>query len=289
MDTLTVARSWVRNGFSVIPLGWRSKRPAFGALRLTGMVNEAGTTWDPLKQRQPTDEELRLWFTGPRRNLGIVTGWKGLTVLDFDQRDIYRAWMSWAAAEGGRAAHIAANTYRVFSARGVHVYVMVNEPVESFRVAEVDIKAKWGYVLAPPSVHPNGHEYHSEGNTIMRCARLSEVFPFERPPSPRIEALPVVATNDPWEAASRAVVCGGESVATAKRQLEWNNLVQVVHQDRAGTWARCPLHDDWNPSLRLYADGHAHCFQCGFHGDTIDMYATLHQITTREAIAALSA
>lgn len=253
------------------------------------MISGNSTTWDPLKERQPTDEELRLWFTGPRRNLGIVTGWRGLTVLDFDQREVYDAWASWARAEGGRAAHIEANTYRVFSARGVHVYVMVNEPVKSFRVAEVDIKAKWGYVLAPPSVHPNGHEYHSIGSLIARCERLSDVFPFERPARPHIEALPMVVTSDPWEAASRAVVCGGESVATAKRQLEWNNLVQVVHQDRGGAWARCPLHDDWNPSLRLYADGHAHCFQCGFHGDTIDMYAALHQMTTREAIAALSA
>ncbi len=289
MDTLTAARAWVKNGFSVLPLYYRSKRPAFSALKCTGHVNgDGGCSWESLKERVPTDDELWLWFAGPRRNLGIVTGWRGLTVLDFDQREVYDAWASWARAEGGRAAHIEANTYRVFSARGVHVYVMVDEVVEPFRIAEIDIKAAWGYVLAPPSVHPNGHQYYSQGASIARCERLSDVFPFERPAPPHIEALPVVATNDPWEAASRAVVCGGESVATAKRQLEWNNLVQVVHQDRAGSWARCLLHDDWNPSLRLYRDGHAHCFQCGWHGDIIDAYAVLHRMSTREAIAALT-
>lgn len=288
MDTLQAARSWVRNGFSVIPLGWRSKRPAFGALRLTGMVNEAGTTWDPLKQRQPTDEELRLWFTGPRRNLGIVTGWRGLTVLDFDQRDIYRAWMSWAAAEGGRAAHIAAATYRVFSARGVHVYVMVDEPVESYKLPAIDIKARWGYVLAPPSMHPSGHQYYSHGASIARCERLAEILPLECP-VPYIGAPTVVEqSDDPWETASRAVICGRGSVAAAKRRLQFADLVQIARQDRGGAWALCPLHRDTEPSLRLYSDGHFHCFGCGAHGDVIDLYAALRRLTTREAIAELA-
>lgn len=288
MDTLQVARQWVKNGFSVLPLYHRSKRPAFSALKCTGHINEdGGCSWDGLKERLPTDDELWLWFAGPRRNLGIVTGWRGLTVLDFDQREVYDAWASWARAEGGRAAHIEANTYRVFSARGVHVYVMVDEVVEPFRIAEIDIKAAWGYVLAPPSVHPNGHQYYSQGASIARCERLSDVFPFERPSHP-IEALPVVMTSDPWEAASRAVVCEGGSITIAKQRLQLTDLVQIARQDRSGCWARCPLHNDTQPSLRLYRDGHYHCFGCGAHGDVIDLYAALHRMTTREAIAALS-
>lgn len=289
MDTLTAARAWVKNGFSVIPLYHRSKRPAFSALKCTGHVTEDGNcTWKSLKNKLPTDDELWLWFAGPRRNLGVITGFNGLVVLDFDERALYDAWMTWAAAEGGQAQHIAATTYRVFSARGVHVYLVVNEPVESFRVAEVDIKAKWGYVLAPPSVHPNGHQYYSQGASIARCERLSDVFPFERPSHP-IEALPVVMTSDPWEAASRAVVCEGDSITIAKQRLQLTDLVQIARQDCSGAWALCPLHRDANPSLRLYEDGHYHCFGCGAHGgDVIDLYAALHRMTTREAIAALS-
>jgi len=121
----------------------------------------------------------------------------------------------------------------------------------------------------------------------MRCERLSDVFPFERP-SPHIEALPVVAINDPWEAASRAVVCEGDSITIAKQRLQLTDLVQIARQDRGGAWALCPLHRDTEPSLRLYSDGHFHCFGCGAHGDVIDLYAALRRLTTREAIAELA-
>jgi hypothetical protein len=33
----------------------------------------------------------------------------------------------------------------------------------------------------------------------------------------------------------------------------------------------CPFHDDHNPSLQIYSDGHFHCFSCGAHGDVEDL------------------
>jgi DNA primase len=96
-------------------------------------------------------------------------------------------------------------------------------------------------------------------------------------------------SDDPWEAATRAVECGGEgAVSAAKMRLAVADLLHVVREDRGGAWALCPLHRDTNPSLRVYADGHYHCFGCQAHGDVIDLYAALHQITNREAIAALA-
>jgi hypothetical protein len=35
---------------------------------------------------------------------------------------------------------------------------------------------------------------------------------------------------------------------------------------RGGNKIICPFHDDHNPSLELYADGHYHCYACGAHG-----------------------
>ena len=32
----------------------------------------------------------------------------------------------------------------------------------------------------------------------------------------------------------------------------------------------CPFHRDSDPSFQVYADGHAHCFGCGWHGDVVD-------------------
>lgn len=289
MQTLEAAQNWIGAGFSVIPIGYRSKRPAFDALKLAGCVAEDGhISWEAFKQRPASDAELKLWFGGPRRNIGVVTGWHGLVVLDFDQRAAYDAWLSWARVNGGRAASLAAGTYRVFSARGVHVYLMCEEPVESYQVGNIDVKARYGYVLAPPSVHPSGHQYQGQGAQIMRCSRLLDVFPFERPVV-ESGAQSWAGTDDPWEVASRAVECGGVgAVSRATARVSTTDLVQVVRDDRSGAWALCPMHGDTNPSLRVYADGHWHCFGCGAHGgDALDLYAAMHKITLREAIAQL--
>lgn len=289
MTTLDAAQAWVSAGYSVIPIGYRSKRPAFDALKLARCAAADGRlSWDPFKGRQATAAELRLWFTGPKRNLGVVTGWNGLVVLDFDQADAYAAWMAWAVAAGGMARRVAAGTYRVRSARGVHVYVICEEPVESYAVPGVDVKGRWGYVLAPPSVHPSGYEYTATGGMVAHCSQLAEVFPFGKPPEKAVQAPPEALSNDPWEVATCAVITEGTSVEVAKQHVQYADIAQIAHQDRAGMWAHCPLHEDWNPSLRIYPDGGACCFQCGFKGDVLDLYARVHELTLRQAIAALS-
>jgi len=288
MNTLQTAQSWIAAGYSVIPIGYRSKRPAFDALRLTGDAEQV--SWDTYKQRAASECELRLWFSGPRRNLGIVTGWRGLVVLDFDQLDAYDAWLAWARVKGAHAASIAAGTYRVASARGMHVYVMAEEPVESYAAGNVDIKARYGYVLAPPSVHPSGHVYQGRGSQIMRCEQLLDVFPFTaEKPAGRTVAAAQPDTDDPWEAATRAVQCGGVgSIEAAKSRVAIGDLLQLMHEDRCGSWALCPFHADTHPSLRVYPDGHYHCFACGAHGDAVDLYAAQRKLTLREAIAELN-
>jgi DNA polymerase I-like protein with 3'-5' exonuclease and polymerase domains len=37
----------------------------------------------------------------------------------------------------------------------------------------------------------------------------------------------------------------------------------------------CPFHNDPNPSLHLYADGHYHCYGCGAHGDIEELPETV--------------
>lgn len=39
--------------------------------------------------------------------------------------------------------------------------------------------------------------------------------------------------------------------------------------------AVCPWHDDKNPSLVIYGDGHHHCFACDAHGDALDLIQQL--------------
>jgi hypothetical protein len=42
-------------------------------------------------------------------------------------------------------------------------------------------------------------------------------------------------------------------------------------ESRATRKILCPFHDDHNPSLQIYSDGHYHCFSCGAHGDVEDL------------------
>jgi len=284
---LEAAKSWIAAGFSIIPLGWRSKRPAFDALKATGCVDANGRpVWEMFKERQAGERELRTWFGGPRRNLGVVTGYHGLVVIDFDNLDAYQAWQSWAKMAGGHVAEIEATTYRVASARGMHVYLVVEEPVDSYKVSEIDVKGRWGYVLVPPSVHPSGYIYQGYGAKIMRVTRLSDVFPFAPQPIRGTTISEVPA--DPWEAASRAVVCSGEALRVAKQRVRFADLVCIVREDRGGAWALCPLHQDTQPSLRLYRDGRWYCFGCHAWGDVVDLYAAIHRLTLRESIAELA-
>jgi DNA primase len=46
---------------------------------------------------------------------------------------------------------------------------------------------------------------------------------------------------------------------------------------------RCPFHADKTPSMKVYADN-VHCFGCGWHGDSLDIYAKANNLTLQEAI-----
>ena len=281
MNTLETARSWVQAGYSVIPIRHRDKRPAFDALRLTGQ--DHGSGWGEFKTRLPTDDELRLWFTGPRRNLGIVTGYAGLVVLDFDSMAAYQTWGLWVETQSAPIRAIEASSYKVLSRRGVHLYVQVAEPVTSYSVGAIDVKAQWGYVLAEGSIHPSGHLYTSMGETIPTIERLADVFPIEATPQP-IQTQAVQIT-DPWESATRAVSAGGLDLRGIKARVSLQDVLGI----QAGTsqWVCCPLHHDTIPSMRLYPDGHFFCFGCQRGGDIFDLYAALHNLTNREAMVAL--
>jgi len=50
----------------------------------------------------------------------------------------------------------------------------------------------------------------------------------------------------------------------------------------------CPFHSDRTPSFLVDIENRAHCFSCGFHGDTISFVMKRESIPFKEAIALLS-
>ena len=131
-------------GFAVIPLKARSKRPALNA-------------WRCYESRLPTEEELRGWFCGQDDlNIAIICGRVSgnLVVIDFDDMSVYPRFFDPRKIETGTLVVKTGSGKR-------HVYLRSDRPVRSFRIPElgIEIRSNGNYVVAPPSIHPDGGRY----------------------------------------------------------------------------------------------------------------------------------
>lgn len=144
---LSAALEYAKHGWYVVPLRARGKEP-----RVLDWVNEASC--DP--------EQIRAWWRRwPDSNIGIACGRNtGLDVLDIDG-DEGAATLAALEAEHGPIPA----TFEVSTRNGRHLYFWANEDVRnSVKNLEifgpgVDTRAQGGQVVAPPSIHPEGHVY----------------------------------------------------------------------------------------------------------------------------------
>lgn len=184
------ALSWVKQGFSVLPIGYYSKKPAI-------------KKWEPYQTKLPTEFELLQWFPSKMRNIGLIIS-NGLVVIDFDVMDVFYYWHNLFPIV----------TYMVKTRRGVHVYVHTEQATKNFHSNLLDIKAKRGYVLIPPSIHPSGYQYQVFNNSpIMRIDKLEDILPASFTPEPeKIEKIVIAqyekrggGNSDPWAIADAAI------------------------------------------------------------------------------------
>jgi len=136
---LEAALDYHGRGWNVIPISAGTKRPAL-------------ESWKEWQEQWQTEKEIAEWFSDGTCGVGIICGEisGGLTVLDFDNADLYEAW----AAEN---PSLADTLPTVRTGRGYHVYFRSNL-TKSIKRDGFDLKAT-GYVVAPPSVHPSGEHY----------------------------------------------------------------------------------------------------------------------------------
>lgn len=299
--TLTNAERWLANGIAPIPILARGKK--------------AARPWLEYQRTLPALQEVRTWFANDTLNLGVVTGWRGLTVLDFDSWPAYNRWLWYALRSHARGTmgFIACDTYRVRTSRGMHVYTRLEQPVKSraIRSLGVDVKGAGGYVVAPPSIHPSGAIYTPEGSPrlqLLSSTTLGDLLPVAElvraavddpdPDSPVRITLPdlgQVAGADPWEAASRVVefdrARGLARIKSSFRIEDW--FPDRTRSSRDGRWflARCPWHDDRSPSFWIDTTRQL----CGCHAgctpqplDVIDLFARTCSLSNDEAIRVLS-
>jgi hypothetical protein len=137
MNNRQTALEYAAKGWSVMPLKASKKDPHFDLIKGAYL----GATTDA--------ELINFWFdVDPSANVGIACISSDLVVFDVDFRN------------GGRYIEEMGETYTVKTGDGFHYYYKVSQSA-SFKGAlgdGIDIKHK-GYVVAAPSIHPNGSIY----------------------------------------------------------------------------------------------------------------------------------
>jgi hypothetical protein len=274
---LKTALEWLNRGIAVIPIQYKDKRPAL-------------SSWREYQDRLPTQDELYQWFFHKFRNLAVVTGWQNLVVIDFDSLASYAEWYKWTEENNKLVGSV---SYRVLTARGVHVYVKL-AGAKNCKFEGGDIKASGGYVLAPPSIHPSGSTYKAldPRAPIVEVESLEAVLPWKVERDTEQPSTLIFKPLDAWEAASRPM---GEMgmIETVKQSVSILDLLPgATPSDTTGRWYKvcCPFHDDQKPSMWIDTlRGLAGCQSCHFKPmDVIDLYAALHRLGLKEAALELA-
>ena len=222
VDLREAAISYAQRGWSVFPLKPGTKRPDHN---LVPQGYLEASDWPP--------DALYWWERSPDANVGIACHASGLVVIDVDERaggfdTIYEFEQKYGPAPETERS--------LTGSGGLHILLEhPGVPLKGQLGPGVDIK-DFGYIVAPPSRHPNGnyYEWEDEGAIVAQApeAWISVLEVPQRPPrsslSPSDDPLLQIPAEDYVERLTGREVCNG--------------------------WAQCPFHADGNertPSLKV--------------------------------------
>ncbi len=137
---LDAARSYIKAGYSIIPLKPKDKTPII--------------LWKEFQERYATEEELIKWFSNTENNIAIITGEiSKVSVLDIDSPEALKLAKSKGLPE----------TKLIKTGKGWHCYYRYEPGLRNWQARTdlpgIDIRSDGGYVVAPPSIHPSGQQY----------------------------------------------------------------------------------------------------------------------------------
>jgi hypothetical protein len=156
MERLVVVMSekniedWVwfyhKQGMTVIPVKTKDKRPNIA-------------TWADYQHKQPDDKSIEFWLKeGKFENIGVVCGVasNNLVVIDIDDETIVEK-----LGIDLKKVHEQGN-WVVKTGKGYHIYCKSKEnpgDTKKYDDLHIEYRANACYVVAPPSIHPSGHQY----------------------------------------------------------------------------------------------------------------------------------
>lgn len=214
------AHQYVDIGWNVFPLQPKSKEPHFKALAKTGHLNNGHGSWKPLQTEQVTHAMVNEWYDlDPFCNIALICGKvSGVVVIDIDTpkpdmppeiKANYNDPVD-VAKEVGTGFTLTALTGR----KGKHIFCKYEDGIGCPKIPpQIDIKGEGGYVVLPPSIHPNGQPYVFE-NTDMFPLTLKNMDNLADFPS---FLMPIVLKAD-----------------QKKTGDDWLKIIDGVHEGEAG-------------------------------------------------------
>jgi hypothetical protein len=232
------ALAYLARGLSVVPTRPGAKRPCI--------------PWREFQARRAAVQEIRAWYRRwPDAGVAVVCGGiSGVVVVDFDSRN------------GDALATLAPRlpeTPMVETGGGGRHFYFAEPPGSHVRkvagiLPGVDLQAEHALVTAPPSIHRSGRRYAwlpGRGLEDLSLAPLPpilrQLIALHRAPEIRLAAL-----------AERG---SGARLITLDAMLR---RLTGARRVSSGWIARCPAHDDREPSLSIATDAGGrillHCF-----------------------------
>lgn len=161
-DILEFAIKYYKSGWSIFPA--EGKQPAI-------------QSWEQYKSQPADEEQIKSWFSNDNYNIALVTGRvSGLIAFDIDGEAAEDHFNLVVESLGDNEITSAiANTMRTKTGSG-NLHVMIELKPEEFsngdlignpllwfsdkaKHNEIRLKGEGGYIIVPPSLHPNGNRY----------------------------------------------------------------------------------------------------------------------------------
>lgn len=140
------AQQYLEADFSVIPIYYKQKKCSL-------------PSWKEFQEVKADETLIEKWFHKDDTNIAIITGnISGIVSVDLDSEDA----ISWAEN------HLPTTPLKIITSRGQQWIYRIPKGLtvrNAVRVSiggarkKIDIRGDGGYILAPPSVHPDGTEY----------------------------------------------------------------------------------------------------------------------------------
>jgi len=267
---LTSALTWLERGAALLPAQHNSKHLVYG--------------WGPYQRKVTTPKEAqKVWGKGSKYNLVVVAP-PSLLMLDFDDSVLCGRWQD--EISSGYCL-----TYQETTPRGWRVFYWCDfRPEPGINLVKgVEIKK---FCLVSPS-QLKGFIY----SPIDPSLPILEVSDPSKILFPLLSGIPHTPATHNLEIGAAARTGKTDDVITRiKAAIPILDMVSIYSdirfkKDREGRWqnGRCPFHDDKYPSLWVDTERQLFgCHACGVHGDVINFYARINNLTVKAAIRTLA-